>query len=191
MKKIILVRHGLTDFLAAGRYQGHSDPPLNAEGRRQIENSAPRFSGEKPEIIFCSVLQRARESAEILNRELNLEIHEDVRLREMSFGDWEGRTYDEIIEKFPEAFEWWNKDLTNFRPSGGESLTELVSRVHEFYEAIKNRSEEVVAVVAHGGVIRAFMVELMGLRLDSFWSFELDLASVTVIDLEKESRVHV
>ena len=191
MKKLVLVRHGLTDLLAEGRYQGHSDPPLNKEGRGQIKNLAPRFSEEKPQIIFSSPLKRAHESAKILGKKHKLGIHLDGRLKEISFGDWEGQTYDEIVRKYPEAFEWWKKDLANFRPAGGESLADLQSRVVSFFSEVKNRSEDVVAIVAHGGVIRAFMVELMGLAFDSFWKFELSPASMTVIDMERELKVRV
>ena len=191
MKKLILVRHGLTDYLVKGLYQGHSDPPLNKEGRAQIKSLADGFADKEPQIIFSSPLKRARKSADILNKDLDLEIIVDDRIKEISFGEWEGETYDEIIKKYPEAFEWWKKDLANFRPEGGESLAELQSRVREFFMEIKERHEDVIAVIAHGGVIRAFMVELMGVPFDSFWKFELSPASMTVIDAEKDLKVRV
>src|SRR5262249_54263793 len=114
MKKLILVRHGLTAYLADGRYQGWSNPPLNVEGKKQIRQIAPRFVSQNPQIIFCSPLKRARQSADILNKKLNLEIIEDGRIKEMSFGKWEGKTYDEILARYPKAFEWWKQDLKNF-----------------------------------------------------------------------------
>lgn len=191
MKKLILVRHGLTDYLVKGLYQGHSDPPLNKEGRAQIKSLADGFADKEPQIIFSSPLKRALKSADILNKDLDLEIIVDDRIKEISFGEWEGETYDEIVKKYPEAFEWWKKDMANFRPEGGESLAELQARVREFFEEIKERPEDVIAVVAHGGVIRAFMVELMGVPFDSFWKFELSPASMTVIDAEKDLKVRV
>lgn len=191
MKKLILVRHGMTDYLVKGLYQGHSDPPLNKEGRAQIKSLADGFADKEPQIIFSSPLKRARKSADILNKDLDLEIIEDDRIKEISFGEWEGETYDEIVKKYPEAFEWWKKDLANFRPEGGESLAELQKRVREFFMEIKERHEDVIAVIAHGGVIRAFMVELMGVPFDSFWKFELSPASMTVIDAEKDLKVRV
>jgi len=191
MKKLILVRHGLTDYLVKGLYQGHSDPPLNKEGRSQIKSLAEGFADKEPQIIFSSPLKRARKSADILNKDLDLEIIVDDRIKEISFGEWEGETYDEIVKKYPEAFEWWKKDLANFRPEGGESLAELQKRVREFFMEIKERPEDVIAVIAHGGVIRAFMVELMGVPFDSFWKFELSPASMTVIDAEKDLKVRV
>ena len=70
-------------------------------------------------------------------------------------------------------------------------MAELQSRVREFFMEIKERHEDVIAVIAHGGVIRAFMVELMGVPFDSFWKFELSPASMTVIDAEKDLKVRV
>ena len=90
MKKLILVRHGLTDYLVKGLYQGHSDPPLNKEGRAQIKSLADGFADKEPQIIFSSPLKRARKSADILNKDLDLEIIVDDRIKEISFGEWEG-----------------------------------------------------------------------------------------------------
>lgn len=190
MKKIVLVRHGVTDYLDQGRYQGWSDTPLNAEGRSQIQELVSRFESEKPEIIFSSPLRRARESAEILNQNLRFEIHIDPRIKEISFGEWEGHTYDQILEKYPEAFEWWKKDLHQFRPNGGESLTELRERVRLFFVEMRNRSENVIAVIAHGGVMRALIMELTGRNLDSFWGLDIPPAGMVVMDWE-EAKVHV
>jgi len=190
MKKIILIRHGLTDFLTTGRYQGWSDTPLNSEGRSQIQELVTRFTSEKPEIIFSSPLERARESSEILNRNLNLEIHIDPRIKEISFGEWEGHTYDEILEKYPDAFEWWKKDLSEFRPEGGESLLDLQKRVRLFFDSLKDRAENVIAIVAHGGVIRAALLEITERSLDSFWGFEVPPAGMIVTDWE-EAKIRV
>lgn len=189
MKTLILVRHGLTDSLVQGRYQGWSDSEMNEEGRRQIQELAIRFEQEKPEIIFSSPLKRARESAEILlSSKL---IVEDDRIKEMCFGEWDGLTYEQIMAKDPGIIEWWKKDMNTFRPAGGESFGEFRKRVKDFYSDIQVGSENVIAVVTHSGVIRIFMIELLNLPLDSFWKTQVDPGSMTIIDMGKENRVRV
>ncbi len=182
MKKIILVRHGLTHQLVENRYQGWSDPSLNDEGKREVRDLVPRFEDLVPEVIFSSPLKRAKETAEILSGRIKLEISEDERIKEMNFGDWEGQTYEEITAKDPEAFEWWKKDVEHFCPKNGESVAQLRIRVRQFLDQILAMPADRIAIVTHGGVIRVTIVELLNLGLDFFWKIDLATASISILD---------
>ncbi len=185
MKKIILIRHGITGLLEQNRYQGWSDPPLSEAGRKEIETLRERFNSENPDIVFSSPLKRAHESARLLTEN----VIADERIKEMSFGKWEGRTYNEIVAEDPEAFEWWKRDLTSFRPGEGENISELRERVRSFYLDLKQKPEETIAIATHGGVIRAFILELLDLPPDFFWKINLETAGMTIINCYPEQNV--
>ena len=95
MTTLLLVRHGETDWNRLGRWQGHSDTPLNARGREQARELAPQLDGV--DVVYSSDLARARETAEILAEELGADVRLDARLRERGFGAWEGLTAAEIV----------------------------------------------------------------------------------------------
>lgn len=182
MKKILWVRHGLTDYLRQNRYQGWSDTPLNREGKSEIRSLRNRICQENVEVIFSSPLKRALESARTLARYLRLDVEVDERLKEMNFGAWEGMTYDEITTKFPEAFRWWERDLLTFKPAGGESINELRMRVESFLRDLAAREEETILIVTHGGVIRSSLLHFLDLPAAIFWKFELATAGLTTVN---------
>src|SRR5436190_1312043 len=94
MTTLLLVRHGETDWNAAGRLQGHTDRPLNEYGRRQAKELADRLAGEGADAIYASDLSRAKETAEIVGERLGLTVVIDADLREKNWGSWEGLTGD-------------------------------------------------------------------------------------------------
>ena len=106
MTTLLLVRHGETDWNREGRWQGLSDTSLNDLGREQARVLAGTLDGTV-DAVYSSDLNRARETAEILAEELDLEVRLDPRLRERGFGSWEGLTTPEIEERFGEAHRLW------------------------------------------------------------------------------------
>jgi broad specificity phosphatase PhoE len=98
---LLLVRHGETDWNRDGRWQGQSDTPLNEVGRQQAVRVAEELDGI--DVVYSSDLARARETAEIVAERLGLDVELDERLRERSFGAWEGKTGPEIEAEFRDA----------------------------------------------------------------------------------------
>jgi broad specificity phosphatase PhoE len=163
---IYYVRHGETEWNAAGRFQGSQDIPLNALGRRQavtagvvlrgILGSSAR-GGQLP--FVASPLGRARQTMELLRGALDLAPSDytlDDRLREIGYGRWEGSTLAEMKASDPDIFAAREIDKWGVPPPGGESYAVVTARVREWYDSLAGDT----VAVAHGGTARALMVAL-------------------------------
>ena len=128
--EVIFIRHGETDFNKAKLYFGHSDPDLNATGMEQLRNT--RILLEKrektPDIVFSSDLKRCSQSMEILGIDKRVEKILTEELREVNFGIFEGKTYEEIKNEYPDKVEKMRNDWRNFKVDKGESINEMMLR---------------------------------------------------------------
>lgn len=151
--RILLARHGETEWNRLGRWQGHADPPLNDLGRRQAETLAEQLAGDTVSAVYSSDLRRARDTARIVAERIGVVVTEDRALREIDVGSWSGLTRDEVRERFPEGYARW---LAGDIGHDGETRDELARRVVPAVESIAHdHPDETVLVVSHGGVIRA------------------------------------
>ena len=161
MTTLLLVRHGETEWNRVGRWQGHSDTPLNEAGREQARALAAELSDV--DVVYSSDLARARETAEILAEPLGLGVQVDQRLRERGFGEWEGKTSAEIEAEFSEDHARW---LAGAAPGAkdAEPFSEFAARVHACVaEVLERHPDETVLLVAHGGFLRAVHALAAGL----------------------------
>ena len=155
---IWLARHGETDSNAEGRVQGSIDPPLNDRGREQARALAKAATEVGPKALYTSQLRRARETADIVARELRLEPIVDARFAESHRGEWEGRLIADIKSEHPEL---WTGSLgiePAFRFPGGESLEEHAARVEAGLDDVR-RGPLPALVVCHGGTIRRVLAK--------------------------------
>ena len=151
--RIVLARHGETEWNRVGRWQGHADPPLNDTGRRQAVELAERLAGDGIAAVYSSDLQRASETARVVGARLGLDVTEDAALREIDVGSWSGLTREEVAERFPEGFARWQAGEIGH---DGETRGQLTARVVAAVDRIARAHEGVtVLVVTHGGAIRA------------------------------------
>jgi broad specificity phosphatase PhoE len=158
MKACILMRHGATDM--AGRYCGHSDPPLNDEGRAQIDRAASILPNA-PQVVYTSDLLRARESAGLLAEYFSVPLLIRPALREICFGDWEGLSWQEVEQRFPsESAAWLERFPARVVPTG-EPYDSFADRVKQEigFLAAQAQSYAVIAVT-HGGFIRTALAEM-------------------------------
>ena len=159
---VLLVRHGQTDWNADGRWQGHSDIPLNDAGRRQAEALASRLSSWPVQAVYSSDLLRAAQTADIVGRILGLEPILEKAWRERKGGIFEGKTADELRKSHPEALRRFLAGEAE--PLGGESNPALSERVRLAFEAaVKQHEGEMIAVVSHGGALTALVSHILGL----------------------------
>jgi broad specificity phosphatase PhoE len=146
MTEIWLIRHGQTDWNLAGRFQGHTDIPLNSKGLIQARKLAGKLAGIQFEAIYSSDLSRATQTAAILSQQLNLPVLSDPRLREISQGEWEGMSLAEVREKFKFDPAQANESPETSRAPGGESVIEVAARM-------KSAADSIAAAHPNGRVL--------------------------------------
>lgn len=155
MTRILIARHGETDWNREHRFQGHADPPLNELGRQQARELAEALAGSGVTAVYASPLVRARETAEIVAAALALPVETRAALREVDVGSWQGLTRTEVEQRFPEGFRRWLVDFSHGWDNG-ESYDELGTRVVAgLLELARRHTGERILVVTHGGPMRA------------------------------------
>jgi len=190
---VLLVRHAESSWNAAGRWQGHGDPPLSARGVAQANALARELAGEPIDVIVSSDLRRAAETAAILGRAHGLEPRLEPRLRELDLGAWEGLTRDEIATLAHGALRRFDAGDPDVRPGGGETLREIERRARSVVrELVELHAGQRLAVVTHLGVIRALVRDVSKVArdakapsLESHAGAELDNACWRRLDAEK------
>ena len=189
--RLIVVRHGKTLYNVQRRFTGQTDIPLSALGERQAAALGKRLAAEPLAAIAASDLQRARVTAQAITRYHELPVQEDADLREMTFGAWEGSTYDEIMVRDADLVQRWLSDPTIYAPPGGETVIQLRDRVVRALERWQTRCPETTILWAvHGGVIEVLLCHLLGVDLKLRWQFRHENASITEIELgRKGTRV--
>ncbi|MFI1988415.1 histidine phosphatase family protein [Actinoplanes sp. NPDC020271] len=160
--RLIVWRHGNTDWNAAGRFQGQADVPLNDLGRRQAAQAARALAGLRPAAIVSSDLRRAADTAAALSAVTGLTVGHDERLRERFFGEWQGLTGAEIEARHPTEMRRWRagEDVVG---EGVETLDDLGKRMNDaFLDASALAPGGVVVVTTHGAAARQGLAHLLG-----------------------------
>lgn len=179
MLHLILVRHGETEWNAQRRYQGQTDIPLSALGKRQAELAAERLAGRKIDAVYASDLKRAWETATAIAEKNDLGILPEPRLREMKFGLLEGLTFEEGQAKYPDMIAAWMEDY-NQPPEGGERLDAFTARIVSLLDELKGKHDgEIVLLVAHGGSLGELLRLVLNLSPEGRRYFEMENASLS------------
>ncbi len=178
--RLLVARHGQTNHNLDHRYQGQIDAPLNETGVEQAGKLAKRLFGEKIDVIYSSDLMRCVQTAKLVAKKHTLKVNKDGRLRELSFGEWEGMSYNEIQAQSPDLLEKWMNDPAHIPPPNGETLIQLATRVKSAVDEIKPQHEEqTVLFVTHGGVIRTLLCLSLGIDLNRHSQFESETGSIS------------
>jgi alpha-ribazole phosphatase/probable phosphoglycerate mutase len=185
--KIFLIRHGETVDANSRRYKGHIDIALSDNGVEQVKRLSDHVGARHAvplRAVYCSDLSRAIKSAEIIAEPFSLKPIVNIGLKERNFGVWEGMSFDEIKEKWPDAFDSWAANPVEFSPMQGESTLEVKERAMKtFNELVSKHAGENIALVAHGGINRVILCELLGIPLENIFRIEQDFAALNVIEL--------
>jgi broad specificity phosphatase PhoE len=161
--RLLLVRHGETELSAEDRFAGSSDVRLGAVGRQQVERLAERLDRDQICAVYCSPLQRTRETAAILARPHGLEPVDRDGLREIDHGHWEGLRRAEVEARYPTEYADWEADPYTFAPAGGESGVQVAARaLPVIRDLVVNHTGENVLVVSHKATIRLIIASLLG-----------------------------
>lgn len=168
--RLILTRHGETLWNIEGRVQGAMDSPLTERGILQARGLGKRLRGEGITRIYSSDLPRAIHTAEEIRQELELEeVLFNPALRELSFGEWEGKVWWELRNLYPEIFSIWDQGPHQVKIPGGESMWEVTNRAWHFIEELPKRyPDETICIVTHGMTLQLLVKKALGLSVDQW-----------------------
>ncbi len=179
--RIVVVRHGETEWSMAGKHTGRSDPPLAAVGRRRATALAAALGGHDFERVLCSPLKRARETCELAGFGLRAEICGD--LREWDYGDYEGLTSAEIRARVPD----WN--LWRDGAPGGELPAQVGARADLVLAMVRTGGGGDTIAFAHGHLLRVLAARWIGLEVAGGRLLALSAAGIGVLGHERDTRV--
>lgn len=190
MTRLWLVRHGETDWNVEQRFQGTSDQLLNATGEAQAQSLAPRLADIAFDGIYSSDLKRVKRTAE-LALDGSLEgVTLDSRLQELDFGEWEGLSWREVREQFPDEFAIWADDREQ-NPHGGERITDVVRRVELFLNDMQRQhgKDDHVLIFAHGGVFAVMVCMLLDTDPSKWWRYRFLNCTLSEIELANRGAI--
>ena len=170
MTEIIIIRHGETEWNKTGRFQGHSDVPLSAEGRAQAAALGQNLALDHVDAIYASDLTRAMETAAPLAKRFGFEVISDPLLRELNFGAWEGRSFSDVNAENPNAMKQFYNDPEYADIPDSEPFPDfqkrVAGRVREIAELHRGKR---IVIVSHGASIRILLADILAMPIRSIW----------------------
>lgn len=183
--KLYIIRHGQTDWNVLGKIQGRQDIPLNDTGKAQAAGLAKGMERRPVTAIYSSPQKRAWETAMSIAESQGAPIYPLDSLVEISYGEWEGRTSQDIMTTDSALYEAWWQHPATVAPPGGESLSQVDGRCEAAWEYISSRLTGDTAIVAHGGTLAHFIVHLLKGQPDA-QEIVVGNASITTVEYDPE-----
>lgn len=184
-KTLYLLRHG--DTAANGRFIGSTDLPVSPNGYPQLEATRERLQSAGITAIFCSPMLRCRQTAEML--ELGPAIIENADLREIDFGAWEGKTFAEIVQGWPNTVRDWSTWSEQFSFPEGENTGAFLKRIDAVKKSIDSCNDEHILIISHGGVIRSLICLHLGFSPDKYLLFDVKAGCYSTLSLYSDGGV--
>lgn len=184
-KRLYLLRHGSTG--AGNRYIGSTDLALSPEGAADLEAAAALLQRQQVDAVFCSPMQRCRQSLDRLGLDRRAEIVDD--LREIDFGRWEGLSFAEICRQDSDLVDRWAQGPTDFAFPEGESLRGFHARIDRIRTMLTATPARRPLLVTHGGIIRHLLCACLGIGPEKSLLFEIKPGRCTIIDLHSAGGV--
>jgi broad specificity phosphatase PhoE len=192
MTLLYLARHGETDDNARLIFQGQGGKGLNARGRAQARRLAERMRMARVTTIVSSDLERAEETARIVELACEVVHAVDPDLREVDVGSWTGKSHDAIAELYPEEWAAWASGL-DVRRGGGETYAELAERVERALVRISARgARDPILVVSHGGAIKSYVAKILGVSAEGLRALGgVGNCGLTIVERDDRGRVRL
>lgn len=182
MTTLMLVRHAAHDWIGRG-VAGRMPVALNDQGSRQAKELIARLEHRRPQVIYCSPMRRTQETAAPLAQALGMTVVTDDELAEIDFGEWTGRSFEELDRDDHERWRVWCERKSEAGAPGGEHFVDVQRRIMARLEHLRRlHPSETVLLFSHGDVIRAALAGYLGLPLDHVERFEIAPASVSVVE---------
>jgi len=190
MTRIILVRHGQTEWNRVERFRGRADVPLNETGLLQAEATGRRVAAEwQPQAVYTSPLSRAVRTAEAIARHFALPVQVHPGLADIDYGAWQGLTPDEARARWPDIVEAWYAAPHTAHIPGGETLAGLRARAMATVGELAARHpdpEGTIVLVGHTVINRIILLGVLGLGNDRFWRLRQDTCAINVFEVQGE-----
>ena len=184
MKKIILIRHGSLSDKFKNCYVGSMDLPLSSKGLSEACAIGEFIQDIECEEYFASPMLRVRQTLEnALPEKTTQQVKYLDELREIDFGEWEGKTFKEICKEYPEKVEEWTEGKEDFCFPGGSSLKQFFKGIERFKKRLQESKASTIIVFAHGGVILYLICSLLGLSKDKMLCFKINRGSISTLQL--------
>ncbi len=183
MTRIVLVRHGQTDWNRVERFRGKTDVPLNAVGILQAQQAARAIrEGYMPvSALYTSPMSRAKATADIVGKTLGLSAEVLPVLGDYGFGEWEGKTPKEVREQYPEQYNLWITEPHRARIPGGDNLQKRRAELTAAFDTlVAERPEDTVVLVSHRIVSKVICCMLLGLSNAHLWNVDLETGSISL-----------
>lgn len=180
---VFLVRHGDTRQTDEGRLYTDPEAELTNKGCEQMRAMADWLQAEEPAKLFSSSSKRVRSSADIIATHLGLETTLVEAVNAWRVGTWEGRTYLEVKKAEPDIYKAWSADPISNAPPEGEAIRDVYERATSAVRLIVKENEgKKIALVSHAEVVRALLVEALGMPLENYWRISVPTGSIAKVD---------
>lgn len=186
MARIVLVRHGQTEWNRIERFRGRADVPLNETGIAQAEATARRLARQpKPAAVYCSPLSRALISAQRIAEPHRLEVRTHSGLIDIDYGRWQGMTPEEVAEHWPTELDAWYNTPQRAKIPEGENLQKVRERVmNTVQDLARQHGNRSIILVAHTVVNRIILLGVLGLGNQRFWRLAQEPCAINIFTVE-------
>ena len=183
MSRLLLVRHGITEFNNTRRFAGYSDVGMSTNGYRQVEMLGDRLVNEKIDAVSSSDLRRALVTAEVISSGHKVNIVTCPELREMNYGDAEGLTFQEISHLYPKVAESVANFSLRLEFPGGESFERFIKRTSKFLDRLERYEPSgTMLIVSHSGPLKVLVCRLLGIDQSHWRQIRIDNASLSIVE---------
>jgi broad specificity phosphatase PhoE len=185
--RVILVRHGQTEWNSRGIFRGLIDIELNECGERQARLTGEKLSSLEIESVYSSPLSRALKTARVIAGFHDIAVEVADELTDMNFGSWQGLSRDQVKDRYPDIFRTWEKSPHTVEIPEAETLSEVRKRIERGLKRIlTNHGSSTVVMVSHGLIIKVMLCVVLGMDNSHFWKLRQDNSAVNIFEYAEE-----
>ena len=191
--KVIMVRHGETEWNVSCKFLGSVDIPLNEKGRRQAGYAKEALKDERIDVIYSSPMKRALETGEIIRGNRPLPILEDDGLREICCGKWEGLNGKEVEERYPGQIALWGNHPEKIKIEGGDTFQEVSDRITEtFWRIVDSNRGRTILITSHMICLTLLMMRFKGAGISEIWEVKpIGNAALNIVEVSDDNKVEI
>ena len=183
MNTYYLVRHGQTVWNTLGKTQGHGNSPLTELGERQASELAEALKNYPIDMIYCSDLGRAVQTAEIVGSKLNIKVEPTDLLREMGFGIWEGMPMKKIEKMYPDTFRMWREEPDKAHIPKGEALSMVKDRTEKLIKVLNDKYDNRhILLVSHSVTVRVMLLDFLESHVRNLYRIKQDNTALNIVE---------